>query len=213
MWDSADAVYTSAMPTGLVRLHNTGNLHFLTFSCHERKPYLLDRSACTLFEAALEKMRLRYDFILYGYVIMPEHIHLLLSEPKLAPLSTAVQAIKLSVAVQQDRKPFWMHRYHDFNVFTEAKRLEKLRYLHRNPVKRGLVVAPEDWPWSSFDHYATGCSRGVEIESQWTANARERAASAPTSQNRDVGHPHPTPTSQNRDVGHPTLGVIRAENC
>ncbi len=136
-------------------------------------------------------MRRRYDFILYGYVIMPEHVHMLLSEPKGAKLSTAVQAIKLSVAVQQHRKPFWMHRYHDFNVFTEAKRLEKLRYLHRNPVKRGLVARPEEWPWSSFNHYATGLSRGIEIESQWTATARERAAPPPTSQNRDVGHPHP----------------------
>jgi putative transposase len=61
-------------------------------------------------------MRRRYNFILYGYVIMPEHVHLFLSEPKVANLSTAVQALKLSVAVQQQRKPFWMHRYHDFNV-------------------------------------------------------------------------------------------------
>lgn len=53
--------------------------------------------------------------------------------------------------------------------------VEKLRYIHRNPVKRGLAARPEDWPWSSFRHYATGEIGVVEIESQWTASRRERA--------------------------------------
>jgi hypothetical protein len=48
--------------------------------------------------------------------------------------------------------------------------------IHRNPVKRGLCERPEDWAWSSFLHYATGVAAPVEIESQWTANQRERAA-------------------------------------
>ena len=54
------------------------------------------------------------------------------------------------------------------------KRIEKLRYLHRNPVSRGLVDKPEDWEWSSFRHYATGMEGVVEIESDWTARQRER---------------------------------------
>jgi len=53
--------------------------------------------------------------------------------------------------------------------------VEKLRYIHRNPVNRGLVARPEDWPWSSFRHYATGETGVVEIESQWTVRKRERA--------------------------------------
>ena len=53
------------------------------------------------------------------------------------------------------------------------KTTEKLRYMHRNPVKRGLVARPEDWPWSSFRHYATGVEGTVEIESMWTARKRE----------------------------------------
>jgi putative transposase len=57
-------------------------------------------------------------------------------------------------------------------VHNEEKRVEKLRYMHRNPVKRGLVEKPEDWPWSSFRHYLTGEIRSVEIESQWTAFRR-----------------------------------------
>ena len=51
--------------------------------------------------------------------------------------------------------------------------MEKLRYIHRNPVRRGLVDKPEDWPWSSFRHYAAGVEGAVEIESEWTARRRE----------------------------------------
>lgn len=52
--------------------------------------------------------------------------------------------------------------------------VEKLKYMHRNPVVRGLVPRPEDWPWSSFRHYAMGEIGPVEIESEWTALRRER---------------------------------------
>ncbi len=74
--------------------------------------------------------------------------------------------------------PFWQARYHDFNVFTERKFVEKLRYLHRNPVKRGQVAKAEDWPWSSFRNYAFGELGTVEIESAWTVQRRERAATS-----------------------------------
>jgi putative transposase len=49
--------------------------------------------------------------------------------------------------------PIWQPRFYDFNVYTEHKRIEKLRYMHHNPVKRGLVEEPEQWPWSSFRYY------------------------------------------------------------
>ena len=71
---------------------------------------------------------------------------------------------------------FWQKRYYDFNIRNHAQFLEKLRYLHRNPVKRGLCELPEDWQWSSFLHYATGIEGRVEIESEWTAVRCERAA-------------------------------------
>src|ERR1700674_1180829 len=71
---------------------------------------------------------------------------------------------------------FWQKRYYDFNVRNESQFVEKLRYIHRNPVKRGLCVAAKDWAWSSFRQYATGCAGTVEIECEWTARERERAA-------------------------------------
>jgi putative transposase len=132
-------------------------------------------------------MRLRYDFVVCGYVIMPDHVHLLLSEPKKAILSKAIQALKLSVSVRSRERPFWQARYYDFNVHNKLKRIEKLRYMHRNPVKRGLVEKPEDSHWSCFRHYAAGEIGTVEIESFWTGTRRD--GHDPRSQNQDPGHP------------------------
>jgi putative transposase len=104
---------------------------------------------------------------------MPEHVHLLVSEPKRSSLDRAIQAIKTSVSKQAMERPFWLPRYYDFNVFSGEKRIEKLKYIHRNPVVRGLVARPEDWLWSSYRHYLTGEVGTVEIESEWTAGRRE----------------------------------------
>jgi putative transposase len=164
------------MTQGLVRYQQTGNLHFITFSCYQRKPFLRTKQARPLFEDALERMRQKYDLYVAGYVVMPEHVHLLVSEPLDIQLAGTIKAIKLSVALRRQERPFWSPRYYDFNVFTEKKRIEKLKYIHRIPVSRGLVSKPEDWQWSSFLHYATGIQGTIEIESQWTATRRERCS-------------------------------------
>jgi putative transposase len=104
-------------------------------------------------------------------------VHLLISEPDRGELSVVIQMLK-QITSHKLKSPtasrFWQIRYYDFPVWSEKKRIEKLRYIHRNPVKRGLVPRPEDWRWSSFVHYATGTEGVVEIESQWTAHKRER---------------------------------------
>jgi REP element-mobilizing transposase RayT len=132
---------------------------------------------------------------------MPEHVHLLLSEPqpKSAPLkpgfglsgdvhwlsktqphtlADALKSLKQGVSRRLivDAEHFWQKRYYDFNIRNYQQFVEKLRYIHRNPVKAGLCDRPEDWQWSSFRHYATGADGRVEIESEWTARKRERAA-------------------------------------
>jgi len=154
------------MPLLLKRYQSDGSYHFITFSCDQRRPYLNTPQSRDLFEDSLEQTRSTYDLELFGYVVMPEHVHLLLSEPKLKKLSTAIQALKVSVSKQSQQRPFWLARYHDFNILTHRKHLEKLRYLHRNPVARGLVEAPEDWPHSSFLTYATQTQRKVQITFQ-----------------------------------------------
>jgi putative transposase len=104
-------------------------------------------------------------------------------------LNKALQALKLSVAIEQSERPFWQARYYDFNVYTEKKRIEKLRYMHCNPVKRGLVSKPWDWPWSGFRHYLTGRIGTIEIESEWIATRRELAATESHVSNARRGAP------------------------
>ena len=171
------------MPWGLKRYQETGQLHFLTFSCYHRQPKLRDAKSCAVCEAALERTRQQHRLQVYGYVLMPERLHMLVSEPERGVLARAMQSLKQSVSrtlALRAAEPFWQARYYDFNVWSEHKFVEKLRYMHRNPVARGLVARPEDWPWSSFRHYANGDEGPVQIESQWTARRRERAGIFPT---------------------------------
>jgi REP element-mobilizing transposase RayT len=88
------------MPKVLVRSQSSGGFHFITFSCYHREPYLGSPSSRNLFERSLGAKRIRYEFFIAGYVVMPEHVHLLLSEPRRVLLAKALQALKLSVAVQ-----------------------------------------------------------------------------------------------------------------
>jgi putative transposase len=143
------------MPLGLKRYQHEGDDHFITFSCYRREPYFTTTASKDIFLDSLELTRKRYNFEVLGYVVMPEHVHLLLSEPldDETPLSKALQSLKLSVSKRLAPSPFWQTRYYDFNVFTHSKRVEKLKYMHRNPVTRDLVERPEDWPWSSYCHY------------------------------------------------------------
>lgn len=163
------------MTQWLKRYQFTGDLHFVTFSCYRRNPHLASVAARSRFEAALEHTRAKHRFLVIGYVVMPEHVHLLVGEPEKAALATALHALKLSVSKLSPQRPFRQSRYYDFNVFSGRKQVEKLRYIHRNPVKRGLVKEPMDWAWSSFRHYATGERGVVEIESFWAAELREKS--------------------------------------
>jgi putative transposase len=155
------------MATGLKRYQESGHLHFATFSCYRRQAHLGTPAARDLFESALERTRSRYRFEVIGYVIMPEHVHLLVSEPPGELLAVGIQALKLSVGRRAQEDRFWQARYYDFNVFTDDKRVEKLEYMHWNPVRRGLVEKPEEWRWSSYRHYQNDESGRVEIASVW----------------------------------------------
>jgi putative transposase len=164
------------MPKGLTRYQKCGVFHFLTFSCYQRQPLLASGPGYSVFERELEAVRRRYRFVVAGYVLMPEHVHLLVGEPERASLAIILQVLKQRTSrelKERGEAQFWQRRYYDFNVWSEDKCIEKLRYMHRNPVMRGLVAKPQDWPWSSFQHCATGQIGTVEIESKWTAQRRE----------------------------------------
>jgi putative transposase len=181
------------MPSRLKRFQASGQTHFLTFSCYQRRPFLNAIESRLIFESALERVRVSFGLRIYGYVVMPEHVHLLISEPDGAPfkppfglsggenartLADAIKSLKQGVSRRLigEADHFWQKRYYDFNVRDHPQFMEKLRYIHRNPVKRGLCKRPEDWKWSSFIHYATGVEGRVKIESEWVSRKRERAA-------------------------------------
>jgi putative transposase len=163
------------------RFYGAGHLHFITCSCYQRRPVLETEKRRDLFLAVLEQVRKRYRFVVVGYVVMPEHIHLLISEPQKKTPSTVMQALKLGFArrvlaeARRKRDPsqlslfdhspqhIWQKRFYDFNVWTEHKRIEKLRYMHRNPVQRGLVASPELWRWSSYRNYFLGEAGPVKV--------------------------------------------------
>jgi putative transposase len=156
----------------LFRIQQSKQSHFVTFSCYRREARLVDEDICRKFLDSLEWVRSTRGLRLYGYVLMPKHVHLLLSEPEHGLLSGALQALKISVVRCSGSGRLWQRRYYDRNVSDHAEFVEKLRYLHRNPVARGLCAQPHDWPWSSFQHYLTGEAGAVEIESEWTAMRR-----------------------------------------
>jgi len=132
--------------------------------------------ARNLFVKILGEARERYRFKLVGYVLMPEHVHLLLSEPAQGTPSKVIQVLKQRVSramrskgrkvrgqlrlpfVEKENaeKRFWQRRFYDFNVWSRGKVQEKLNYMHANPVARRLVKHPKNWPWSSWSNHERG---------------------------------------------------------
>jgi putative transposase len=197
------------MPWGLKRYQQARCLHFITFSCFHRAPLLASPQARRVFEHTLERVRQWYGLYVTGYVVMPEHVHLLMSEPERTELAVAIQMLKQIVGHElrhlNPGKPFWQARYYDFNVWTERKLMEKLRYIHRNPVRGGLAQNPADWPWSSFRHYLTGEEGVVEIESHWMARRREEMG-VTIQIVRCEENPHPVPPKNGGTrAGHPRV--------
>ena len=179
------------MPTRLKRYYNLKHLHFITCSSYHRLPFLGSPRRRNLFLRVLEQTRRRYRFVVVGYVVMPEHFHLLISEPEIGDPSAVMKVVKQRFAwmlhnrhpspaqsrfwAENDNYKFWQKRFYDFNVWTELKQREKLRYIHRNPVTRGLVSEPDQWAWSSFRSYAYGERGMVRVNFQeWRIRVKPR---------------------------------------
>ena len=148
------------MPHALKRLQQSQQTHFVTFTCYHRRPSFDTSDRYDLFVQVLEETRRRFAICVYGFVVMPEHVHLLVSEPERGVLADAIHCLKLTFGKRLRAGVFWQKRYYDRNVRNEQEFQEKLRYLHRNPVKRGLAEKAEEWKWSSL----------------WTARDREQQA-------------------------------------
>ncbi|MGC2233361.1 MAG: transposase, partial [Candidatus Acidiferrum sp.] len=185
--------------------YGQGDLHFVTFSCYRRRPSLGTSRARDCFVKILDEVRRRHEFRLVGYVVMPEHVHLLISEAGRKNPSKILQLLKQKVArallkkrrtVNAGQLPFpfeetgdeeahfWQRRFYDFNVWSEKKLKEKLEYMHANPVQRKLVEHPKDWPWSSWADYAG--EEDVKIRMDEVRGDRDGSSGSRKSQN-----PHP----------------------
>ncbi len=153
----------------LRRREAPGDVRFVTFSCQRRLPLLGDPATRDMFSRELAAARLSHGFQLFAWVVMPEHVHLLLRPADGATLGAALRSLKTAVAKrvvnqwreQDDRRiaqiltargdaRFWQKGGgFDRNVRDGQEFCREVRYTHRNPVERGLVAKPEDWAWSS----------------------------------------------------------------
>jgi len=163
-------------------IYSPGELQFLTASTYRRAQVFRSPRFCHYFVQRLAEVRQKLNCLLIGWVLMPEHFHVLLKPQPAESTPLIVKALKEETAkrilktltgnsqypwcrktLDRLRLPptvhdeshyrLWNRRFHPFNVFSETKLQEKLNYMHNNPVKRGLVSAPGDWPWSSWRFY------------------------------------------------------------
>ncbi len=156
-----------------VQFQNTpGDAHYLTFSCFQKRRFLSRDRTCQYVIDVLDRARSKFNFDLWAYVIMPNHVHLLLfSREEIYDMAKIETSIKLSVsrraldylrkhnpeglrhlATGQRSTPyrFWQQgNGYDQNLNTLAAARSIGEYIHNNPVRAGLCVNPEDWAWSS----------------------------------------------------------------
>jgi len=175
------------------RLHRkswdiAGSPHCLTFSCFQRKKFLSRERSANWFLESLDAARLKQAFDLWAYVIMPEHVHPVLLPGDGVQISKILQAIKRPItrkaehwlethspdflAELTDKQPngkithrFWQRGGgYDRNLRSIPDVYEKIEYIHANPVRRGLVENPEDWPWSSYNSWQTGTGYPIQLD-------------------------------------------------
>ena len=162
-----------------------GHAHHLTFSCQHHLPLLKSARTCGWFVKALVLACQKWDYARWAYVIMPEHVHLLVyPRRELHDLAQFLQTLKQSVAqraiihlqknaisflnkleVGKGHYQFWLQSAgYDHNLFEPTAIQEVIDYIHNNPVRRGLVACPEDWHWSSAKAWATGIDEPISID-------------------------------------------------
>jgi putative transposase len=166
-----------------------GHAHFLTYSCYRRLPLLSgDRSRAWVVEV-LQRVRHKLDFDLWAYIVMPEHVHLLIHPRQQAyRVENILAALKRPVSAQakayleSTHNTAWLEKLtvqegsesvfrfwqagggYDKNLWSELPLLEIIDYIHANPVRRGLVEQPTDWMWSSARFWAGEASVPLRMD-------------------------------------------------
>ncbi|MHB1034859.1 MAG: REP-associated tyrosine transposase [Pirellulales bacterium] len=165
-----------------------GDAHYLTFSCFQRRPFFSRQRTRDWFLVALDAARSTQSFDIWAFVVMPEHVHLLIFPRPRATIRAILTAVKLPVA---RRAVAWVRRYkpaflqamadveptgkacyrfwqrgggYDRNLWSIPDIHQKIDYIHANPVRRGLVQRPQDWPWSSFRAWEDSVDEPIRID-------------------------------------------------
>ena len=149
--------------TKLTHYDGTCHARFVTFSCYRRLPFLNDIRAREILIEEIDRSRSKHGFKLFGYVLMPEHVHLVLSPAENMKLGLVIREIKslsakryfslTSGAPRGNKRVFWQSRCYDHNCRSQQRTIEKIEYCHRNPVVSGLVKDMKEWAWSSYAGY------------------------------------------------------------
>jgi putative transposase len=153
--------------------------HFITFSCYRRRQALDEDQAKRIVLGVLNTKLREFDATCCGFVLMPEHVHIVVWFPKPKQLSRFMHGWKressraLKAWYRQHRpkyyeasqmaKRFWQAKYYPFEIYTQEKLREKVEYMHKNPVDRGLVERAVDYRWSSARYWLLGRSVGVPL--------------------------------------------------
>ena len=162
--------------------------HAVNFSCFGRQPFFRGRNSPGWFLEVLDAARRKTPFDLWAYVIMPEHVHLLILPHEGVLMHSILSAVKQPMtrrvlwwveknnpaflAQMADRQPcgkvthrFWQRGGgYDRNMRSVSEIHEKLKYIQLNPVRRGLVQESVEWPWSSAKAWATGVDEPIRID-------------------------------------------------
>jgi len=154
--------------------------HFITFSCYRRARLLDDDLAKGIVIHFLARQLKNQNGSLAGFVVMPDHVHSLVRFQEKGMLSTFIGQWKRRSSIQlknhlqkhltaynkklETGMPVWQPKYYSFEVFSPAKAMEKIEYMHANPVKAGLAAHAEEWKFSSARWYLSGIPVGVPIE-------------------------------------------------
>lgn len=138
----------------LTLLQADHNSYFLTVCVEGRKPVLANDNVhgrlCDLVTESLD----RYGVWVDSYVLMPDHVHFIVTVSRDAiRIGKWVKAMKAVVACREFQ---WQSGFFDHVLRSNESRSEKWEYIRMNPVRRGLVNRPEDWPFAAAFHQATG---------------------------------------------------------
>lgn len=135
-----------------------GTPYFVTTVTKERTPLFRDERLARILLVTIEYHKTVFDYLVYGYCLMPDHLHLLLLPRGSFTLSYIMKMIKGSFARKINKLrgtagSVWHRRFYDEVVRSERQLLTQLDYMHQNPVAAGLVPAAKDYPFSSFHQY------------------------------------------------------------